>query len=297
VLSGQDPSSQATRKRRECYASQWNQHFEALKDYVAKNGHAQVTLKENKSLHGFVDRQRQKRQAGDEELQPERIRQLEAIGMTWCVQKEEWEGNFEKLKRFKELHGHLDVKKSDDPSLLIWIKTQRVARFGKRSSRMSKERQEKLDQIGFVWNSRDELWNQRYHELEEYIKVHGHCCLPLKCQDYPVLANWVDSQRHEFKNLKNGTRSSMTEERIQLLNKIGFVYSYRDAEWSKKYEQLKAFIEENGRRPTNKTNKRLHSWLSNQWTLARRKFDGEETSLSDERAMRLREIGCLHLLD
>jgi hypothetical protein len=270
VLSNQDAIDQAHRKQQEYFASQWNQHFEALKDYVAENGHAQVTLNENKTLHRFVDRQRQKR----DELPPERVRQLEAIGMTWCVREQEWDEN--------------------DHSLLIWIKTQRAVRWGKKLPSMSKEREEKLEQIGFVWDSRGEGWNLRYQELEEYIKVHGHCCVPLKCQKYPILANWVDVQRHEFKNLSTGTRSSMTEERMELLTKVGFVFSYRDAQWNKKYDQLKAFIELNhGRHPTSKTNSSLHSWLLKQLKFARRKLQGEKTPLTDERAMKLRAIGCL----
>ena len=44
----------------------------------------------------------------------ERIALLENLGFLWNVRKGHWEDMYQKLKRFKEVHGHCKVSKVSD---------------------------------------------------------------------------------------------------------------------------------------------------------------------------------------
>lgn len=67
-------------------------------------------------------------------------------------------------------------------------------------------------------------WEQRYQELLEYKNKHGNCLIPVGYEGNPQLANWVSTQRQEWKSFSSNKPSRLTEERVALLNKVGFVW-------------------------------------------------------------------------
>jgi len=279
------PAEQQAYKQKQ---AQWSEHLAALKAFHAKNRHSQVTLKDDKNLHYWVQRNRHLHLLGA--LQPERVKALESVDMIWEVYEQQWEDNYGKLKIHYETNGHTSITLEEDPVLHRWTKTQRAMWKAKS---LSTERKTKLEAIAFSWSLREEIWMQRYREFGKYIVDHGHCDIPLKCLQYPLLANWVDVQRHEFKKLKAGQKSFLTEHRIKLLENYGFIFSFREAQWNKRYEELKAFVDNHGYRPTPKTNSRLHCWLQRQWKQYRLKQEGLEVLLNDDRVIKLKAIRCL----
>jgi Helicase associated domain len=48
-----------------------------------------------------------------------------------------------------------------------------------------------LDAIGFVWNSHQVAWEEKYYELQEFAQRHGHCNVPTKYPPNHSLAIWV----------------------------------------------------------------------------------------------------------
>jgi len=76
-------------------------------------------------------------------------------------------------------------------------------------------------------------WNFRYGQLIEYKEKHGHCNVPQLYEPnkklgtwvhYQRLGMWVGHQRTQYRLLQQGKQSSMTEERIDKLEEIGFVW-------------------------------------------------------------------------
>ena len=67
-----------------------------------------------------------------------------------CIASTNWTLRFEELKKFKETHGHCNVPQRDPTNRPLgqWVGTQRKAYT---KSKMSTERKEKLDSIGFVF--------------------------------------------------------------------------------------------------------------------------------------------------
>ena len=104
----------------------------------------------------------------------------------------------------------------------------RLLQQGKKSS-ITEERIAKLEEIGFVWDAKsanDDTWNQRYKELIEYKRKHGDCLVPYNYEPKMQLAEslglWVIIQRTEYRLFRQGIPSSMTQERIDKLEDIGF---------------------------------------------------------------------------
>jgi hypothetical protein len=68
----------------------------------------------------------------------------------------------------------------------------------------------------------NERWMDRFHELVDFYKKEGHYSVPYKRNT--TLFQWVKRQRHQYKLRNMGEHSNLTQERINILTKIGFVY-------------------------------------------------------------------------
>jgi hypothetical protein len=143
-----------------------------------------------------------------------------------------WTDNLKDLKRFKDQFGHCLVPHTfpANPHLARWVKRQRrqykLLQEGSDST-MTDERIQLLNDIGFVWDSHEVVWMERFHELLGYKNVYGHCRVPSSCKRHPQLATWVKSQRRQYKLYHEGKQSSMTNIRITHLNSIGFAWEVR----------------------------------------------------------------------
>lgn len=95
-------------------------------------------------------------------------------------------------------------------------------------------------------NSQSHVWNIRYSDLIEYKRKHGNTNVPLSYSD-TKLAIWVRNQRHQFRHLLNGRRSTLTRERYEKLRAINFDFGtpIREA-WGRRYQELVAFKERHG---------------------------------------------------
>jgi hypothetical protein len=101
---------------------------------------------------------------------------------------------------------------------------------GKKSN-MTHEQATKLNDIGMVWSviklpppekrADRKPWSHRFQELLEFQEQYGHTVVP---QHYPVLGQWVHSQRVNYKLMKQGRKSLMTPKQALQLTNIGFTF-------------------------------------------------------------------------
>jgi hypothetical protein len=109
----------------------------------------------------------------------------------------------------------------------------------RRLAPLTEERIALLNEIGFTWTirSRDtfgESWNQRFEELKEFRRNHGHCLVPSRYPETPELGVWVGTQRTQYrlymkaKEGGNPTVSSMNEDRVRALEALGFTWGLRN---------------------------------------------------------------------
>lgn len=173
---------------------------------------------------------------GEDSRNSERLRSLpdtEDDGRFKPFHEEKWNDHLQQLRGFKNVHGHCLVPHTfpDNQNLARWVKRQRrqykLMLAGKRNSTMTKDRVRILNREGFIWDSHEVVWRERYAQLAEYKKKHGHTRVPSYCKKNPQLASWVKCQRRQYKLFWEGKRSSMNGERTQLLNNLGFTWEVK----------------------------------------------------------------------
>jgi hypothetical protein len=91
-----------------------------------------------------------------------------------------------------------------------------------------------LNSMGFKLQVRQrEPWDQRLEELKEHVKSHGHCEVPKDTH----LGVWILNQRSQFKLMLARKKTSLSQQRINSLNSIGFDWrvSLKDGDASQVY--------------------------------------------------------------
>jgi hypothetical protein len=142
--------------------------------------------------------------------------------------------------------------------------------------RLSQERKEKLDALGFIWSLRikrvDDHWDDMYQQLLEYKEKHGDCLVPSRYELNFKLGKWVETQRYEYTKMQRAAEQTgdskeeepdsgtnlpsnprLTVERRHRLEAIGFEWKvkhkmkrYYDRQWDTMFDKLLKFKEENG---------------------------------------------------
>jgi len=147
---------------------------------------------------------------------------------------DQWKQHFKNLVNYKRKYGHcsipLNYEGENNNALGRWVKRQRynykLYKQGKTSS-ISADHIDLMEEIGFIWDAHGGQWQKMYEELLDYKENHGNCNVPTKYQINRGLATWVNRQRVQHRLLCEHKTSSMTEERLKALNKIGFRWEVR----------------------------------------------------------------------
>jgi hypothetical protein len=111
-----------------------------------------------------------------------------------------WNAMYTELIIYKEKHGNTLVP-NRHPKLGAWVSSQRryykEMKLGK-DTPLTQSRQNKLEQINFVWATKDPRhvpWETRYQELIAYKVQNGNCLVPISYKENVQLANWIATQR------------------------------------------------------------------------------------------------------
>ena len=169
---------------------------------------------------------------------------------------------YEKLKQFKEEHGHCRIPQSyqtaDGKPLGRWCYEERTEyrRFqdGKETY-MTQERIDELDAVGFVRDAYDTQWQLKFEFLREYQQKHGHCRVPndFVSESGFALGQWVEYNKKRYHALKAGKKGGLAQDRIDAMNAIGFEWGggketkeATEAKWNSMFELLKQFNAEKG---------------------------------------------------
>lgn len=93
-------------------------------------------------------------------------------------------------------------------------------------STMTDHRFALLDKVGFHWakHKGQVSWDQKYEELVEFAKVHGHVNVPTKFRENSALGRWISTQRAQMKEWRRGEKTSMTKERYAKLSALDFQF-------------------------------------------------------------------------
>ena len=199
----------------------WNEMFARLMKYKTKYQSTSVLRTfEDGRLAFWVHFQRQ--MYNKKNVDEERIIRLNSIGFVWNQQDAKWTEMYERLVAYREQYGSTCVpgRYEIDPQLGLWVDNQR-----KSTRKLSVDRRNLLNSIGFDWSARDAKWTKMYERLVAYKDQYGSTCISKSYKADPKLATWVHAQRASY----NKNSSHLTAEKKQQLNSIGFVWKVRNS--------------------------------------------------------------------
>ena len=278
------------------WESNWRLKFEELRNYKEAHGDCMVP-KRHPTLGVWVNSQRTNyrllKEGKKSPITQERIDFLDSIGFEWSVHKLlPWMDRFKALRNYKEANGDCLVPQSH-PTLGAWVTTQRqnyrLLKEGKKPS-ITQERIDLLNSIGFEWSVLKVLpWTDRFEALRNYKEAHGDCRVPHK---HHVLGAWVNSQRANYRLLMKGKKSRITQERIDLLNSIGFEWSVvKVLPWTDRFEALRNYKVARGDCLVPLNHPVLGRWVNRQRQNYRLLMEGKKSPITQERIDLLNSIG------
>jgi hypothetical protein len=138
------------------------------------------------------------------------------------------------------------------------------------------------------------LWKIKFAELMEFKQQMGHCCVPHTSGKHPSLARWVKTQRYQYKLKIEGKESTMTDERVVVLDEHGFIWDSHGAAWQERWNELAQYkgLYGNCNVPSNySSNPQLATWIKCQRRQRKLYFEGKVNTTTPERMAKLESLG------
>ena len=152
-----------------------------------------------------------------------------------------WYEKYLLLEEYKKEHGNCLVPYAyavGDVKLGHWVNNQRrLYKQGK----LSANRREMMDALGFSWDPLADKWESNFSLLEQFKEREGHIDVPKNhTEDGLKLGNWVDSQRTLYK------RGKLDESYQRRLENLGMSWDPLADQWERAFALLEQFQEREG---------------------------------------------------
>lgn len=235
--------------RREMEA-RWEVLCQAAADAAAKEGTLELprsyTIHSGVPVGKWLELQRQV-QTGQRpgRLTAEQAAKLEKLGIRWNHRLEAaWEKGFASAQKYRTEHGDLLVpvryRDKNDFALGEWIVYNRQRYLG---GNLTQNRIERLEAIGMVWSTSNDLWEQNYAAATQYYLEHGDLEVPIKYETSSGfgLGVWLGAQRAAHK------AGELPQEQVERLDALGMDWTNRnDRKWMSLYDVAAAYYHEHG---------------------------------------------------
>ena len=206
---------------RKSHSRRWADQFNKLAEFRADNGHCNVasSCSWDPELGKWICNQRERHRKGL--LSKKRVQKLKDLGSQFDRLNDRWESRYCELLDFKDAHSHCNVPDSwhENLKLARWVTALSSDNYScsqvYRKGKLSRNRIQRLEVIGFVWCRQDHAWNEMYQRLVNYKSVRGDCNVPSGWQEDPQLGSWVVKLRQRRK------KELLKEERISKLDEAG----------------------------------------------------------------------------
>ena len=289
----------------------WDDYYELAKAYYEKHNNLEVPTN-FKTSDGFTHDENGIINLGHwmsyqrgifESLSDEKKFKLEQIGFISNKYDYQWQKMYELAKKYYEYHKNLNVPQKfktingyepDENGINLgnWITVQR-----RNIEKISFERKQMLEQIGFVINVLDSQWERMYELAKIYYEHHKNSLINgtyktingYEPDENGVnLGAWIIAQRGKY--------DSLSDERKAKLAKIDFVTNANDYQWYKYYELAKVYFEKYGNLEISSKFKTINGYEPDEnginlgiWVHTQKsRYD----KLSSERKQMLEQIGC-----
>lgn len=286
--------------RREMEA-RWEVLCQAAADAAAKEGTLELprsyTIHSGVPVGKWLELQRQV-QAGQRpgRLTAEQAAKLEKLGIRWNHRLEAaWEKGFASAQKYRTEHGDLLVpvryRDKNDFALGEWIVYNRQRYLG---GNLTQNRIERLEAIGMVWSTSNDLWEQNYAAATQYYLEHGDLEVPIKYETPSGfgLGVWLGAQRASHK------AGELPQEQVERLDALGMDWTNRnDRKWMSLYDVAAAYYHEHGNLNVPSEYVTLDGVLLGKW-VARQRYaylnpDRSSARVTPERKALLDKLGMV----
>ena len=209
-----------------------------------------------------------------------------------------WETYYIAAKQWYLQKGNLRIPKNyvTETGLTLgsWIQTQRRVHSGTAAGSLTEERVRKLDEIGMVWNLKNQGWNEALKELQTYYQEHGNLDIKARYEtaDGFKLGRWICNLRTKVKT--KGLDQSLTKEQQEQLAALGMIWDRNTEKWEEYFEAAEEYYRTHGNlnvrtKYVTDNGIPLGRWLTD----INNQLNSETRSaaLSEEQLTRLRKIG------
>ena len=265
--------------------TRWEANLKALRAYHREHGH--IILPSNHMFQGvdigdLLSRLRHKHASGA--LAPERVAELEAMGIIWKPQELAWSQMIEFLTQYKAEHGHIRVPGGvrTPPGLIDrrgvrsqhgievedWLSRQRNRRM---AGDLTDGQIADLDALGMVWEKnaqKQQTWRDSFAVAQRFHARHGHLNVPVQnprnSDEINSLYRWTCAQRRLHQDGK------LDPEKVVLLDSIGMDWNpmpAKQAAWLAILADVTAHREEHGHLTFSRNDpeqRRLGTWVDHQ---------------------------------
>jgi superfamily II DNA or RNA helicase len=266
----------------------WENAFERARPFFATSQRSRSDRTIPKELRNWMITQRLQRKNG--RLDADRAKRLSDADFDWEPHQSRWQRLYQDLKEFHLTHGDCRVPAGwkENPQLAHWVAVQRATR---RAGKLSAERIELLNRLGFAWTverspravprsgSSSPDWEEMLSKVKEFKRLNGNFVFPHKT----ALSAWAIDQRI----LRRKKQLDPAHERA--LNEIGFDWEPISNRWERMFKALLDFKQQHGHVNVSQKSReypKLAAWV------AKQRFDKKKNRpILATRAHRLDEIG------
>ena len=276
---------------RNSFEYSWEIVFEVLQEYLVEYRHFPEYFEE---YHGYkigmwCSNQRVLRNAGN--LSEERINLLDSVGFIWDAKDERWMSSYHQAEHYKSKHGKFPARtdtSEEAVTIYRWIANQKQ---NFKNGTLSKERKKLLESVGILVKAKssEDSWNENYALLTNFLQKNSRFPTTTDAQlneSVYAVYRWMLHQRESYK------KGRLSQDRIEKLESIGFVWDAKRDLWNRQFELLEKFVEIN-HRPPNAKDKIDGSGIG-QWYLKQKKLI-ETGKLAPELSDKIQKLNILEI--
>ena len=254
----------------------WQDHYNELREYKAEQGHCNVPQSQG-PLGKWVVNQRQARKQG--KVSDDRVRNLDDLGFSWGSTQPKWQDRYNELREYKAEHGHCNVPQSQGP-LGGWVTLQR---WNRKKGKLSEDRVQKLDGIGFVWATPPGARSARPAQAPSLLVAARS---PITSSLTPSDRSSSGSHRRRIaKEKRNTLRAPRCHDADEKLKTPTPLVCQYEQTWNERLDELAKYKAAHGHCNVPASQGYLGNWVQNQRTF--RKY----AKLSEEQIQNLNDLG------
>ncbi|GFH47162.1 hypothetical protein CTEN210_03637 [Chaetoceros tenuissimus] len=174
------------------------------------------------------------------------------------------------MKKYKEKHGHCNIPSTNE-SMGRFCKYIRQIKLGSAKQgklatyKLTKERIEQLDELGFTWKF-DRSFDFYFSALQSFKEEKGHCNVPARYKSgHCTLGSWVVRiRRMKAGTMQNFKRpeAKLTDARIAKLDALGFKWVATFEDYVRDFKAYKEKHDDINVSTTDKDHIKLRYWVS-----------------------------------